>query len=424
MFVNSIFAGVVHANGRETLTKVDCTPTIEVWGNGSAVTDPTLFWVTSGILPDNSCVAHPAFFFKDFRMRRLRKGFTLVELLVVIAIIGILVGLLLPAVQAAREAARRMQCSNNMKQLGLAVHNYESAFKYAGRLATRGATTWGQDASWNGFSPHCQILPYIEQGPLFTQIYFLDTINQDGHYPHYNYRPPQWNSQRNLIAPGTSMRIGDIGGTKISAFLCPSDSPFVHQDWSGNNNYGWSSGSCGGWNGNAGDRNGFFERNRDTAFSDIKDGLSNTIMIAEFVKGDGTGSTFTRAGDFATVAPSGTPFFFWTQAQLDAYALATASGAGQNSEAGNFWMAPGHYNTAINTLAPPNWRGNSASWDTGCMGCQGDHDGVFPSRSNHTGGAMHTMGDGSVQFISSSTDLITYQGLGSVKGGAVASISN
>ena len=360
-------------------------------------------------------------------MKRTKMGFTLVELLVVIAIIGILVGLLLPAVQAAREAARRMQCSNNMKQLGLAVHNYESAFKKCGRLATRGVTGWGQDSSWNGFSPHCGILPYIEQGTLFQQIYFLNTKDSNGptEFPHFAYRPPTW-ATPNKIAPGASMTSGQIGGARISAFLCPSDSPYADQAWSGNNNYGWSSGSNLGWDndGNqAGNRNGFYDRFKDTALGDVTDGLSNTIMIAEFVKGDASGAKFTRAGDFATVArPGGAPFAFWTQTHLNAYATATAGGAGQNSEAGNFWMAPGHYNTAINTMAPPNWAGNSGSVRTECMGCQGDHDGIFPSRSKHTGGAMHAMGDGSVQFISSSVNLITYQGLGSAKGGDVATL--
>ena len=369
-----------------------------------------------------------ALFIGGFMMKKTRPGFTLVELLVVIAIIGILVGLLLPAVQAAREAARRMQCGNNVKQLSLAVHNYESAFKTCGRLATRGVTTWGQDASWNGFSPHCGILPYIEQGSLFSQIYFQNTINQDGpnNFPHYAYRPPTWNSMYNNLAPGTTMRTGQVGNTKVSAFLCPSDSLYADTSWQGNNNYGWSSGSCGGWNTGAGNErpNGFFDRFHDTTFADAKDGLSNTIMIAEFLKGDASNAKFTRAGDFATVARGSAPFSFWTQAQLDTYGLATASGAGQNSEPGNFWMAPGHYNSAINTLAPPNWKNNSASWDTGCMGCQGDHDGVFPSRSSHTGGSQHGMGDGSVQFISSSVNLQTYQGLGSAKSGDVVSLEN
>jgi prepilin-type N-terminal cleavage/methylation domain-containing protein len=352
-------------------------------------------------------------------MKKTRPGFTLVELLVVIAIIGILVGLLLPAVQAAREAARRMQCGNNVKQLALAVHNYESAFKTCGRLATRGATGWGQDSSWNGFSPHCGILPYIEQGSLFTQIYFLDT--RDGQYPHYAYQP--W--QGTKTAPGTTMNTNQVGQTKLSAFLCPSDGAYADTFWKGNNNYGWSSGSCGGWNTGAQNErpNGFFDRFHDTSLGEIKDGLSNTIMIAEFLKGDASGAKFTRAGDFATVNSTASGrFSFWTQAQLDTYGLATASGAGQNSEAGNLWMAPGHYNSAINTLAPPNWKNNSASWDAGCSGCQGDHDGVFPSRSSHTGGAQHGMGDGSVQFISSSVSLDAYQALGSAKFGDAASL--
>lgn len=140
-------------------------------------------------------ISQSNFFSNLFRIgvhtMRKRQGFTLVELLVVIAIIGILVGLLLPAVQAAREAARRMSCSNNMKQLGLSVHNYESTFKTTPKLATTGATTWGQDHSWNGFSPHTAILPYIEQGPLYDLINFNDTLNDDAHYPHYVYH--HWN---------------------------------------------------------------------------------------------------------------------------------------------------------------------------------------------------------------------------------------
>src|SRR5437899_539729 len=108
-------------------------------------------------------------------MRRLsrprRQGFTLIELLVVIAIIATLIALLLPAVQSAREAARRMQCSNNLKQIGLGLHNYESiasAFPPSNILAGTGnAVTW-----LNGFSVHCRILPFMEQGMAFNALNF------------------------------------------------------------------------------------------------------------------------------------------------------------------------------------------------------------------------------------------------------------
>src|SRR5271154_1022595 len=106
-------------------------------------------------------------------MNKQRSGFTLIELLVVIAIIGVLIALLLPAVQAAREAARRTQCVNNLKQVGLGLHNYESvAGAFPPSDVVQMQTGVAKPVWYNGFSVHCRILPFMEQGVAFNALNF------------------------------------------------------------------------------------------------------------------------------------------------------------------------------------------------------------------------------------------------------------
>src|SRR5690349_19371346 len=130
-----------------------------------------------------------------------RRGFTLVELLVVIAIIGVLIALLLPAVQQAREAARRTQCKNNLKQLGLAIHNYESTYTKlpsAGEYTNRQTGTYYR--SWTPTSTFMQVLPYIDQAPAFNQ----------------------YNSNLNYTNSSLSVN-STVAKSKVPAFLCPSN---------------------------------------------------------------------------------------------------------------------------------------------------------------------------------------------------------
>jgi prepilin-type N-terminal cleavage/methylation domain-containing protein len=334
-------------------------------------------------------------------MQKRKHGFTLVELLVVIAIIGILVGLLLPAVQAAREAARRMSCGNNLHQLALAVHNYESTFK---RVPATASDVFGDDcnclndSNWRGYSAHTMILPYIEQDNTFNQIRFNAS--------HYS----------NNAAYGNPTPLV-VSRTRIDAFLCPSDRDHPSTVEIGWNNYGFSEGSNNGWNVSTADANGFFQRQKENKFADCIDGLSNTIMISEFIKGDWTDSRFTHVSDVVAGQPfpGGWPAQFAPQALVDQYgAQCLAASATHRSFAGFRWMAPGFYNTTINTLMTPNWRFPACMI---CAGCgQADSQGVFPARSRHKTGVQVANGDGSVKFITDTVNFTVYQGLGSANG--------
>ncbi len=347
-----------------------------------------------------------------------RTGFTLVELLVVIAIIGILVGLLLPAVQAAREAARRMQCSNNLKQFALSFHNYESTNKRMPRIASRMDMIRGdganvQASNWNGYSPHTMILPYIEQGNVFNLFTFREVHHRN------DLIPPAVGMINGVNASALNV----VRNSPISTFICPSDRPHPSAVERGQSNYGVSEGANVGYSVAAADRNGFFERDQFRTFGNCTDGLSNTILAGEFLKGDGSNTTYTFPRDVIRNQPLVGIMSnqFPTQAQLEAYGQQCLGGiANHTSFAGFRWSAPGFYNTAINTIATPNWKYPACH---SCVGCgQGDAQGVFPTRSNHTGGATHAMGDGSVHFISDNTDLRTYQALGSARSGDIAKL--
>ena len=201
---------------------------------------------------------------------RMRRGFTLVELLVVIAIIGVLVALLLPAIQAAREAARRMSCSNNLKQLGLALHNYHDIYKTFPPDAIRNGNlrgTTAQAGDQRCFTWISMLLPFVEQQPLFDQI---------------DFRLPGYNQMIPLGPVPTPLQSVEIPG-----LLCPTDSDFrelphgfAYTSYAGN--AGWDQ-----------HRRWYRDQRRAGVFSlmdpvrikDIKDGTSQTIMLGEVTVG-------------------------------------------------------------------------------------------------------------------------------------------
>ena len=263
------------------------------------------------------------------RHRFSQSGFTLVELLVVIAIIGVLVGLLLPAVQAAREAARRMSCSNNFKQIGLAVHNYHSAYKV---LPTQGCGSTGD----KGYSPHSSnpngsmlgqgpqlsqgqlswlvgILPFMEQQALWEEIAnpYEQTLAGGGTIIYEPFAP----------SPCRSWNFCDAWYTEIPALRCPSD-PGTGLPSQGRTNYAACLGDSidegaagvvhwkpphnpptGGDESNQAQEaraacRGVFASHRETKFRDILDGLANTIMAGEIATHLGDRDVRTDGGIF------------------------------------------------------------------------------------------------------------------------------
>jgi len=363
------------------------------------------------------------------RPRRL--GFTLIELLVVIAIIAVLIALLLPAVQAAREAARRAQCVNNLKQLGLAIHNYHSA---AGSFPLGGTNTSATNpprvvGAWGNWSAFALLLPYLEQGPVFNSLNFsLVNFGDSGSYGGFETN-----------TTGVTVT--------INAFLCPSSPRFtgtLYGKPSPNTNYFTSCGSSmnqyGGdpagrayANGNGSARpNGLFPVfGPSISMADITDGSSNTIAFGEWRTGDNDNGKFSNPQDVIRVGSlpagvtdgdplmnmplGGQPFNQWMT-----NCAATARTGTQWSTLGQFWCEGLFGNTVGNILVPPN--SNYPNCSQNSYG--GDNDGAYGSfglSSFHSGGANVAMGDGSVRFLKATTNQVTLWGLGSRNQGEVIS---
>ena len=360
------------------------------------------------------------------RVQRVnRTGFTLVELLVVIAIIGILVGLLLPAVQAAREAARRMSCSNNFKQIGIGLHNYHAAYKQLPMNAggTPDAGRGGDNSNYMWLSWMVGTLPFIEQQGLWDQVSNPFNKNRDGsirapgtEYPamgpnpwHENYQPwltqiPTYRCPSDPTQP-TSSRVA------FSNYAACAGDAFFEQATGGIDDQGRPS-TAGGWGEEDGERwaRGIFRGRHFTKFRDIKDGLSNTIMCGENVVNDRTllaAGTIMAADNAAWDLPPANwkqyldperPQFINNDTStggLNACGGKPCYENNPNHGRGRRWSDGRPEFSTFQTITPPNsyniqrWHGRS---------------GAYCASSFHQGGAHILMGDGAVVFITDSID--------------------
>jgi prepilin-type N-terminal cleavage/methylation domain-containing protein/prepilin-type processing-associated H-X9-DG protein len=309
-----------------------------------------------------------------------RKGFTLIELLVVIAIIAILIGLLLPAVQKVRDAAARMSCSNNLKQLGLASHNYHGLFgkfppgtnlPYAPSSTNPPFQAPAPVVQNMSFSIFEALLPYIEQDNIYK------ALNLAGNNSQYN----------------NCLGVNSVGATVIKTFLCPSDQgppQTTYSKWTfGANTYG----ACAGIRSfyfNQMTQDGIFYINSSVGFADIYDGSSNTLMFGERARIDAIHT-----------ALDGTPF-----EQRSGWAWANNLGG---------------FDYLLSAAVPINW--------VIPPGTTSDPTFVFRDNrycafgSYHTNGANFCMGDGSVKFLTNSTSLVVLQQLATRNGGEVIDAS-
>ncbi len=340
------------------------------------------------------------------RLRKARRGFTLIELLVVIAIIGVLIALLLPAVQAAREAARRSQCTNNLKQVGLALHNYESSMgSFPPGSFGQSLMDVGFCKSNNGTSMFAMLLPFMEQTAVANSI---------------NFALPSWGV--GVSSSGASAHWGawqsTAYNTVINTYVCPSDlwgrqdiRTNVRTMAAGINPYSPTSyAAVAGtvecmWYGFWGtttrayceaiEPNGMFGKNYNFKISDNLDGTSQTFYVGETSR---------------YINEPVSAFNFWNR------------GVGAfGDDIGGVRMQNVAYTVPSINARPtgitPSYITDPFTWWNLALFPQSKNEGSFGFRSNHPGGANFLVGDGTVKFVKSTLNPQVYQSLGTKAGG-------
>jgi prepilin-type N-terminal cleavage/methylation domain-containing protein/prepilin-type processing-associated H-X9-DG protein len=348
-----------------------------------------------------------------------RGGFTLIEVLVVIAIIGLLIALLLPAVQSAREAARRMQCANNLKQIALAAHHYHDG---------NGVFPSGDLGGWSGWSAQARLLPFLEQSPLFNALNFAS----GNRIP---YGSPWGDPARTEVNTTVTQ-------TRLTGFLCPSsiaprgNLAFPPTDGPRPGNcYFASMGPSlhfGGDLHNARPTGLFMNNGPPLGFRDAMDGAADTILFGEWIVGDCDPNRLSRQDVIAMgdLGPNGEvnnwdtatmnmplgdahgAFRRWLSTIPPAATASVGNGALNKSWLGESWAAGICGLGMGNTLLPPNSPYPNAQI-LGRGAEDFDTPGVYGLSSNHPGGAHVAFADGSVRLLKSSTAIAIIWALGS-----------
>ena len=341
------------------------------------------------------------------------RGFTLIELLVVIAIIAVLIALLLPAVQQAREAARRSQCRNNMKQIGLGLHNYHDSFRtFPGGLTKQVGTSWSAYAS-----QFTMLLPYIDQANLYnTYNSSLPWSQQSGanvaskaipvySCPSATHSNPFDCTAANLVfgAAIPAFAARNLGATDYILSKGPNDSWCLYNSPTPMPR----------------SQLGMFDLVHHIKLSDVTDGASNTLAV-----GEGTGGTrWTVCAGFGCTTPaaSSTAMQGWIQANFNTKYVANATGGALGSTTSIFGSTIERQNK--NPITESIYGDLNSAQDNNCNDSQ--NGGVSTTsnfRSDHVGGGHFLFGDGAVRFISDSIDLTLYKQLSTISGGEVATV--
>ena len=332
-----------------------------------------------------------------------RRAFTLVEVLVVLGVISILIALLLPAIQGAREAARRAQCQNNLHQIGLGIHSYHDANNcFPPAMLNATTSTVPRHISYSGmYSPLVRILPFMELRPLYDAVNFATGTDP----PETLGLPRPSQSDLAMIAVNST-----VSSLSIHTFICPSDGgAFAETGCNYRGNAGV--GCCFATSAEFPDSgNGLFPEAVVVSTAWVPDGLSHTTAFSERLRGSGRPGPLSTERDFWRLrVMTLTADDLLQGCQISARA---DNATGGFVWAGRWWFWSGRERTLYNHAQPPNGRVPDCL-DALVVGASG----MATARSWHLGGVNALMGDGSVRFVLDSIDTNVWRALGTRNGG-------